>query len=105
MAWRVGFAGPGPGMVARSRLAAQLAIAATLILSCVGDPTLMPLYTFHAFKADGAPLLLSTEEASGDGAAHARAAAILTDHQSAAQVEIWCDARFVGERRICAAGA
>ena len=49
----------------------------------------MPLYTFHAFRADGAPLLWDAATLESCEEARDRAATMLDMHLSAQTVGIW----------------
>ena len=49
----------------------------------------MTLYTFHAYRADGAPLLWDAAPCDSCDAARDRAAAMLETHLSAETVAVW----------------
>jgi hypothetical protein len=51
----------------------------------------MPFYTFHAFRADGAPLGLESGDYPSAFLAHEHAEAMLEAHLSAHRVAVWRD--------------
>lgn len=51
----------------------------------------MPLYTFHAFRSDGAPLTLVSAEFPSAELANEHAAMVLDAHLSAQSVVVWRD--------------
>ncbi len=55
----------------------------------------MSAYLFHVFQLDGAALSFEVRVLASDPEAIAHAEQVLQDHRSAAEVEIWDDARLV----------
>lgn len=55
----------------------------------------MPLFTFYAYRSDGASSALEMHEQADDRDALRRARRVLDEHASAAEVVVWH-----GERRI-----
>ena len=52
-------------------------------------------YLFHVFQPGGAALSFEVQLLASDEEAIARAEQVLQEHRSAAEVEIWDDARLV----------
>lgn len=55
----------------------------------------MTLFTFHTFRADGAPVAMDTVDLASEQAAHAYAQRVLDAHLSAQSVSICLDDREI----------
>ena len=58
-----------------------------------------PLYTFHSFDADGAPVALQATELPSERTAAVHADQVLAEHLSAAYVVVWEEDRELLTRR------